>query len=100
MSDTAWTPTAPPPWSDANSDPLADIQAFAERALWNPPYKPDDLIPEWMARRYPELLDDYQTYAAPEPTPAPPHPWEAALEARRNRNTGPTRRPRAPKKNY
>jgi hypothetical protein len=93
--DAVFTVTAPTAWSDTASDPLEDWRAFMrtwpERAAGH--YRPELLhIPSAFVPGHIWTTDRQHVETA-----EPGHPMLAAIERRRNRNTGPEQRQRAPR---
>lgn len=106
-----FVPSAVTTWSAVDSDPLADMQAFMRQAaaMW----ERDAWAAQRVTRELTEALSRArESFRSARPaleavaraagmrapnTPTSDHPMLAAIEARRNRNTGPDRTPRAPR---
>lgn len=86
-------------WDDPNSNPLADIYSFMQRSVTASfPMSPEAIrsMRESLDRAGGSLRRAFSGVVAPGP-PDPEHLMSAVIEARRNRNTGPSQRPRAPR---
>jgi hypothetical protein len=87
-------------WSNESSNPLADIRSFMQQrsvaaSFQLPPETVRSMVQDFN-RAAASLRRAFRGITLAHP-PEPEHPMLAAIEARRNRNTGPGQRPRAPR---